>query len=173
MTFFIRISPKLVPLVIGSLMAGSSFAEPPPNPMKAKWSELNGMIGGQKLSLRIAKGTAIEGTVLRVEPAFLVVTVTKTADRKFIAKGQQSIARESVASLKVIRTGNAGRRIGVLVGAGMIGTAGIMATQARGSLELAVASFLLGIAGIATTVVGYFMGRAADRHEIEVLLIPD
>lgn len=154
-----------------SLMAAvCAFSQP--KPLELKWNELAGTIVGHPVEVTLPDGARIKGEAAYVRDTELVVDVTNTSDRVKHPKGNATIPRESVTTLKVERgRGSWGRglgtTIGVLTGLTLGGYTGGTASDSAA----VVIPIFLGIA-TGTSVLGYKLGREIDKKMTVIKVIP-
>jgi hypothetical protein len=138
--------------------------------MSLRWSELRGAIIFKQVIVDLNDGSSVRGEVGSVESSALEVYVSK--------KGPVAVSRESIAALRLVVRGKAGRRLG-LAGGIVIGLVGGMALflhsggysgpAKRPAEEVLGAAVIVGLPW-----VGYFVGRKLERgHEIRITILPD
>ncbi len=143
-------------------------------PMELKWSELGPHVMDRKVALVLPNGTHIEGKVRAVEGDGLRLRVSKTSDRKTLAKGERLIPRESVSFVRVTEYRKMGR---LLVTTGAIaaaaGIAGAKSPDIYGGPGIIIVPLVVagGIAGSA--IGGYYAGKALDKRVTEIRVVPD
>ena len=150
--------------------AASAFSQP--KPLELKWNELAVTIVGHPVEISLPDGAKIRGEAAYVRDTELVVDVTNTSDRTKHPKGNATILRESVTTLKVERgRGSWGRGIGTTVGV-LTGLTlgGYTAASVTNSAGAAIPVFL-GIA-TGTSVLGYKLGREMDKKMTVIKVIP-
>ena len=140
--------------------------------MSIAWDELGNLVIEQTISTVVSGGTRLQGEVLAVRPASMVLDVHKTSNRKLFPKGQAEIPRASISEVRVIRHTTAGMRVagGIL---GAIG--GIAAVTGLGfatdSAAVLIPGMILIIPGAA--VAGYYAGKLADRRTTRLTIRPE
>jgi len=145
-----------------------------PRQIQLSWSELGPRIAEKKVALVLPDGTHVEGKVRTVQPDALHLRVSKTSDRKTLAKGERAIPRESVSLLRVTEYGTRGRLLTV---AGTLGAAaGIVAAHDidiyEGPAVVIVPAVVAGgMAGLG--VASYCIGKRIDRRVTEIRIAPE
>ncbi len=90
---------RLVGFVAAFLaMSGSMLGSEPEKRLQVRWSELKQVIGGKKVTLRLAEGARVKGRVKRVKESSIVLWVKRSSD---YPKGQSEIARETISRIEV------------------------------------------------------------------------
>jgi len=151
----------------GPLLAGS------PDEIRYKWGELGPIVTHRKVSLALPTGTRIEGRVLRVEADGLRMRVSRTSDRRAVAKGVRVIPRPSVSVLAVTDYCKLAR-LGFTLGA-MALAGGIVASQNINLYEGPVVIIVPAVCalGIAVSgVAGYFIGKRLDKRVTYIRVVP-
>ena len=150
------------------LCAGLAQAEN--KPVELKWSELAAVVTGQNIEFTTKEGVRLRGNVVSVRPEEMVLDAKHTSNPKIFPKGGVTVPRTSVDTLRMIKTKAAwGRSLGT--GLGLVAGYTLMVYTARaGGSGTAVLTTLFGITG-ATTVGGFFLGRAADRKVTIIRII--
>ena len=157
-------------LALSFVAATAAFSQP--KPLELKWNELAGTIVGHSVEVILPDGAKIKGEAAYVRDTELVVDVTSTTDRSKHPKGNATIPREAVTTLKVERgSGSWGRgvgtTIGVLTGLTLGGYAAASVTKSAG----AGIPVFLGVA-TGTSVLGYKVGREMDKKMTVIKVIP-
>ena len=165
-----RMSRTIRLLTLSLMAAVSAFSQP--KPLELKWNELAATIVGHPVEVTLPDGARIKGEVAYVRAAELVLDVTSTSDRTKHPKGNATIPRESVTTLKVERgRGSWGRGLGTTVGV-LTGLTlgGYTAGTTSDSAAVAIPVFL----SIATgaSVLGYKLGREMDKKMTVIKVIP-
>ena len=126
--------------------------------VSATWGELNGLIEGRRVSLTLKDGTKQDGKAL---------AVLAEGIRLEHARGEQLVARENLAAIKVNRNHKrwriAGAAAGAVaggVGAGVLNAQMVNETGGSSAVLAAIPAFAGG--------VGYLVGWAADRQTVEI-----
>ncbi len=140
--------------------------------MKLKWSELSGHITGHKVSLTSPDGHYLEGEVISVQSDTLEMNVSKTSDRKAVAKGKHSFPRSSIPQIGLKTKRARGRIIGVSAGLG-VGLGSIGAGLSMQSWSGLGVAFIGAIVGVGVMVAGYFIGNEHDRQLTMITVLPD
>ncbi len=143
------------------------------NTERVTWSEVSSAVAGATIELALPTGTTIRGKLLEVEPEGLTLNVGKTSNSKDVAKGQASIPRASVSTIKARKCGVKWRMIlGVGVPAGLLGAAGASINAQSPTVKGPdAAGVILGI-GAGSAIAGYFAGRHFDCRVTYLSVIP-
>ena len=144
--------------------------------VEVEWNDLDQLISGRKVALCLPDSTDIEGKVLSVAPDGLVMQIRKTSDAQAHAKGQALIPRSSVTALQLKKTKGPWRTICTTIGAGggflLGGFVSVFVAPERSSLTAGTkAAFVAVMGGLA--IVGYLVGRKADRKVIIIRVIQE
>jgi hypothetical protein len=143
------------------------------SPAEIRWNELAALVIGHRVSVPLPGGGIVEGEALSVRDGALVLDVGNTSDASRYPKGQTPIPRAAVTEVRLAeRRGSGGRILGSVVGAlvGIVGGAEIAVHGTR-SEGPAVSTFTA--VAVASTVAGYFAGRAVDRHTRVLRIAPE
>ena len=136
-----------------------------PAALSLKWNELSGTIPYKQVIVGLKDGSTVKGEVGSVESSTLEVYVVK--------KGPVSIPRDSIASLRLIVKGKAGRRWGLAGGVllGLVGSIALVLDAGDNhSGEVALAAAVM----VGTPWAGYAVGEKLERsHEIRITILPD
>jgi hypothetical protein len=144
-----------------------------PRDIQSKWGELAPLVTDRKIALVLPAGTHIQGKVLAVEADGLRMKVTKTSDRKALAKGERLIPRKSVSVLKLTEYRKLGRLL-CTVGSVALAAA-IIASQDIDVYEGEAVIIVPAVATVGTIgigVGGYFAGKRIDRREVLIRVLP-
>ena len=156
-------------LALSFVTAAFVFAQP--KPLELKWNELAGTIVGHPVEVTFPDGARIKGEAAYVRDTELVVDVTSTSDRAKHPKGNATIPRESVTTLKVERgRGSWGRGMGTTIGVLSGLTLGGYAAASTKSAPAAISVFLGVTTG--TSVLGYKVGSELDKKMTVIKVIP-
>ena len=136
-----------------------------PAMMSLKWNELSGTVRYKQVIVNLKDGSSVKGEVGSVESSAMEVYVPK--------KGPVSVSRDSIASLRMIVKGKAGRSWGLAGGVllGVVGGAALMldAGDKHPGEEVAAVAVIVG-----TPWAGYIVGGKLQRgHEIRIAILPD
>jgi hypothetical protein len=73
--------PRTAPLGLLAVVPGTAGAQPPrqAEPVEVHWRELPRVVMGRRVAAVLADGAQLEGKVRRVNPADLVLEITKTS----------------------------------------------------------------------------------------------
>jgi hypothetical protein len=152
-------------LLVLAPSAGVAQPQRQPQPIEVQWKELPRVVMGRRVAAVLADGTHVEGKVRRINPAELVLDITKTSAPHAYPKGVSAIPCEAVSTLQVKQ--RRWRIAGTLIGLGGGLAAGwIPALLLCGSPDSGNActwSAWLAITGI-SAIVGYVAGRSPDRR---------
>ena len=136
------------------------------------WAELGPAIAGQKIQLVLPGGVEIQGNVLGVEPEALRLDVTKTSDKKAVRKGENSIPRPAVSTIRISRYT---KRWRLLLTPGLPGTLMLAMTVAIAHQRYTPDPgkvIPIGMAVTASsTIAGYYVGKHLDRQELTEIKI--
>jgi hypothetical protein len=136
------------------------------------WAELGPAIAGKKIQLVLPGGVEIQGNVLGVEPEALRLDVTKTSDKKVIRKGENSIPRPAVSTIRISRYT---KRWRLLLTPGLPGTLMLAMTVAIAHYPYTADPRKVIPIGMAVTVsstmAGYYVGKHLDRQELTEIKI--
>jgi hypothetical protein len=140
-------------------------------PLELRWSELASVVVSHHVELTLKGGGSVKGDAVSVREDTLVIDVSGSSGPKAYARGHGEIPRSDIALIKVQRSkGSWGRGIGttlgILVGLGVGGNAAFHANSAAGGTAI-----LVGTAG-AVGVVGYYIGRSLDTHDVQITILP-
>ena len=161
---------RLSLLLMMTLVSAPVHAES--KPVDLRWTELGPVITGQAVEFTTKEGVSLRGDVVSVRPEELVLDVKRTSNAQSTPKGGATIARSSLDSLRIVREkGRWGRRMGTTLGLVTGLTLGAYtAANVNDSAGPGIATFLAITGG--TTVVGHFLGRAADRRATTIRIVP-
>ena len=165
---------RYMTILAALLSTGAAFAQN--SPVAGVWGDLSAQVNGKKVALMLPDGTEIHGKVKGVQADGLQIDISKTSNKKIQPKGLQLIPKQSVSVLRV----NADRKIGRVVctvgaAAAVAAIAATVAYNGTGISEGVGVIVLPAVAAAGTVgagVGGYFIGRAIDRRETIVRVIP-
>ena len=153
----------------------------PAREMALRWSELQPVLRGRRIAVRLTDGATVEGRYSAVQAGALSIKVEKTSDKAKHPKGTARLARLEVAGITVMRrVGWKGRVIGLVAGgaiaATVVGTVHTISTNEVGGWSSGSAGAAAG-AGAAAVGIGYLTGWLLDiaraRPEVELRILPD
>jgi hypothetical protein len=151
-------------------MAGQKLPRIPKDG-RLSWAELGPVAVDRKAKVLLSDGTKVEGPVLAVRPASLVLEIAKTSDKHAWPKGQTEIPRTSVSQFRLVKDSGPGKLVGGILGTvgGIMTTGAIVAlTESAGAL---VAGLFVAIPAMA--VGGYYLGKLADVRTRLITIVPD
>jgi hypothetical protein len=152
----------------------------PAEQLALRWSELQPVLKGRQLSLRLADGATVEGKYSSLQADALSIQVTKTSDPAKHPKGATRLARPELAQLTVMRhRGWKGRTIGLIAGGAIaavaIGTIHAISNNEVGGWSSGSAS-AAAAGGAGAAGIGYLIGWLGDiagsRPERAVQILP-
>jgi hypothetical protein len=152
-----RLSAGIALFLLGSVAV---FAGERTLPLK--WSQLAPLLTGEKVMVQLEGGGHVNGRVASVQPEGLVL------------KGHdQKVARTSIRELRVVHMRARGRIIGTVAGVfgGLAIAGGIAATHLFTGGNGVNALIVVAVVGL--PVAGYFIGKAGDRQETLIQILPD
>lgn len=154
-------------MCVTALMLFTEFPLNAANQERVSWRELPAFTKERSISLELPDGVKLHGKVLGVEADKLSFDVSKTSDKQRYPKGRVSIARDSVRSFRMNRTGAKWKVISTAIGLGA-GLAIAIPVNAYAHNEgdgapLAVAAII-----IVPAVLGFLAGRSADKNAVTV-----
>ena len=140
----------------------------------ARWSELAPRVVGRQVALVLPEGTRVEGRVRAVEPDGLRLKVSKTSDRRVLARGERVIPRQAVSVLRVTEHRKLGRLL--VTTAALAAAGGLVAAKYpdvyEGPALIAVPAVVaVGMAGVG--VGAYYAGKALDKRKIEIRVVAE
>jgi len=129
------------------------------------WSDLNQLLTGQEIAVRLSDGTRVKGRTVTVQADALVVGTST---------GPQSIPRSALREIRLLKkAGYKGRLLGTAIGAGA-GTAVAVPllryarNEGSSTFQGVAAGLIVGLA-----VLGYVSGWSADRRGDLIRILPD
>ena len=157
-------------VVFGWSTPGAGAATDPER--QTTWDGLS-VVVGQKVRVVMPDGTRIEGKAIALENDALAVDIGKTSNKETYPKGSFLVPRATLRALDlVVRSTKRWRIMSVSAGV-IVGSAfGIVAVDAIRHSPPGATFVGFGGAAIAMPVLGYFLGRAADRRSITFLITP-
>jgi hypothetical protein len=166
---------RFLPILWFALTAQHAGAAAP-SVISVRWDELAAQVSGKTVTVGMPDGAILSGRAQAVEADALVLQIRHTTNRATYPKGEYRVLRAGVRAIQVSRKTARWRIVGTTLGA-MVGVvAGAFAAiGANGGLfgnhgDRAVVTFAAVSGGV--TVGGYFIGNAADRHTVTLLIQP-
>lgn len=162
-------------LILATLLwvAHAPRANADSRPLQLSWNELDSHIAGKKIALVLADGIAIEGKDAAVQAGGLRLNITKTGDRKRHPKDSQLIPRQLVTFLRATEFRHLARIIvpvaAVAVVAAVTVSAGSGISEGVGIVVVPAAG---AAGGVGAAIGGYYAGKAMDKRETEIRVIP-
>ena len=130
--------------------------------LQLKWNQLGPLLTGEKVMVQLEGGGRANGRVASLQPENLVL------------KGHdQPVARTSIRELRLVHMRARGRIIGTVGGVfgGLAIAGGIAATHLFSGGNGVNALIVVAVVGL--PVAGYFIGKAGDRQETLIQILPD
>jgi hypothetical protein len=127
-----------------------------------KWNQMAPLLTGEKVIVQLDGGGRLNGRVASVQPEGLVL------------KGHdQKVSRNSIRELRLVHMRARGRIIGTVAGVfgGLAIAGGIAATHLFSGGNGVNALIVVAVVGL--PVAGYFIGKAGDRQETLIQILPD
>jgi len=151
----------------GTTLAGAASKEQ----RQTTWEGLSAIVG-QKVRVVMPDGTRIEGRAKALEVDALVVEISKSSNKAGYPKGKFLVPRATLKAVDVARNTKrwqivgvtAGSAVGVLVFVALVVRGGVLTPNQRTDAYAA--------AGGCIPVLGYLLGRAADRHTVTYVITP-
>ena len=131
----------------------------PPQQRQITWQGLSEIIG-RKVRIVMPEGSRIEGNVLDVESDALVVDVRNTSNKSLYPKGRFLVPRATLRALEVNHPTYHWRA----VGAGLMAIPSFVLVLFAAYVKDAGPRTGLAAGAVALPVIGYLLGRAADRR---------
>jgi hypothetical protein len=149
--------------------------------LEVRWSQLQPVIEGRQISIRLTDGVTVEGKHSSPQADALSMQVTKTSDATKHPMGATNLPRSELAQLTLKRhCGWKGRTIGLITGGAIAAVAaGILHAEAKNEVGgWSSASAGVAAAGGAGAIgIGYLIGwlrdSAGSRPEQVVRILPD
>jgi hypothetical protein len=132
-----------------------------------KWSEL-GTLSGRTIRIVMPDKAVIGGKLTTAEPDGLVLQIKNTTNKNAYPKGRFVVPRAQVKAFEVLSRGKRFRTIGTICGAWFglgLGTYAAFHTNSAGA---AIAT--LGAVGAGSTLLGYYLGDAADKKGTTIVI---
>ncbi len=137
-----------------------------------RWSELEQVVIGRKVTMVLPDGESIEGKIRGVGHEELIVDAKKSSNKLKYAVGRCAIPRMSVSVLRLGEVRGKWRVLGTVIGAGTgvaIGSAFYTYANNEANPDLGVKVSAGLISGGAA--LGYLAGRAIDRHALIITVV--
>lgn len=153
----------------------------PADPLALRWSELQPVLTGRHISVRLTDGATVEGRYSSLQADALSIQVAKTSDPAKYPKGEARLARPTLTLITVKRhVGWKGRTIGLIAGGaiaavavGIIGAASKNEVGGWSSTSAGVAAAGAGGAIGIGYLIGWLLDSAGARPERVVRIIPE
>jgi uncharacterized protein YcfJ len=155
-------SSRRLSAVIALFLFGSVAVSAGDRTLQLKWNQLAPLLTGEKVVVHLEGGGRVNGRVAAVQPEGLVL------------KGHdQKVARNSIRELRLMHMRARGRIIGTVTGllGGLAIAGGIASTHlfsGGNGVNVAIVAAAVGL-----PVAGYFIGKASDRQETLIQILPD
>jgi len=148
--------------VIALFLFGSAAVFAGDRTLQLKWNQLAPLLTGEKVVVHLEGGGRVNGRVSTVQPEGLV-----------LKEHGQKVARNSIRELRLVHMRARGRIIGTVTGVfgGLAIAGGIAATHLFSGGNGVNALIVVAVVGL--PVAGYFIGRAGDRQETLIQILPD
>jgi hypothetical protein len=156
------ISSRRLSAVIVLFLFSSAVVSAGDRTRQLKWNQLAPLLTGEKVVVHLDGGGRVSGRVAAVQPEGLVL------------KGHdQKVARTSIHELRLVHMRARGRIIGTVTGlaGGLAIAGGIAATHLFSEGNGVNALIVVAVVGL--PVAGYFIGKAGDRQETLIQIMPD
>jgi hypothetical protein len=140
-----------------------------------RWSELGPRITGNKVALVLPDGVLVQGKARGVDPAGLLLDISKTSDKRAHPKGLNLVPRPAVSVLRVTEYRIIGRLVFTL---GTVAAAGLLVAKGAGDSANSEGPFaiLVPAVGAAGTLglgaAGYHFGKAVDKRVTDIRIAP-
>lgn len=135
------------------------------------WEGLADVVG-KKVRVVMPDGALVEGRAKAVEVDALVIDIRKSSNKVVYPPGKFLVPRATLRAVDVERNTKRWQLVGVVAGSA-VGVLVFIALVARGGvLNPNQRTGLYMTAGAGIPVLGYFLGRAADRHTITYVIKP-
>jgi hypothetical protein len=163
-----------------SLSPGIVLAAPA-GQLALRWSELQPVLEGRRLSVHLTDGATVEGRYSNLQADALSIQVTKTSDPAKYPKGEARLARPTLALITVKRhVGWKGRTIGLIAGATVAAIAAgtihaISKNEVGGWSSTSATVAAAGAGGAIGTsyLIGWLLDFAASHPQQVVRILPD
>lgn len=169
-----RRNPGFVLRGLAILVAGCQLLAAQSESRSVSWGKLGAAVADRDVTVVLAGGVRLQGTVESVLADALAMNVRKSSDRRVYPAGQSSIARKDIAEVRIKRVRGPFRAI-FAAGAGGAGALAslpwaISEERVNVSDSSRLASWMALSAGF--SVAGYLLGRAIDTGETVVTIAP-
>ena len=153
----------------------------PAGPLALRWSELQPVLKGRRISVYLPDGAALEGKYSSLQADALSMEVTKTSDPAKHPKGVTNLARPTLTLITLKRhVGWKGRTIGLIAGGAIaVVVAGLLHAISNNevggwsSTSAGVAAAGGGSAVGIGYLIGWLLDFAGSRPERVVRILPD
>ena len=139
------------------------------------WDQLQKTIGQSRVTVTTSDSVRLEGVVLEMTPAEIILDVKKTSDKQLLPKGNTALARGMITSVRLQATHIKGRVVGAATGAGLgslFAFSAMYAETSNGATDGQAAAIFAGTAGVAY-MIGWLSDRRSHRNERLILIKPD
>jgi len=130
------------------------------------WDHTTEALKGKFILVKLTSGTLIGGGWLSVTSQTFTMSVESSSNKHEIQKGLQTVARSSIAEVRVRNRRVRGRVIGTLAGFYSVAAIGSLVSGSMEALQGPT-----GIAALGGAVAGYFIGRSLDKASREIVFI--
>jgi hypothetical protein len=141
-----------------------------PKPLEVKWSEVAPLIRSHRVELTLRDGARIKGEAVVIREDSMLLDIKKVYGKSLFRKGSAAIHRDELSLIKVQTSrGSWGRSLGTVLGVLSGLTVGLYASIGD-SASYSIPVFL----AVASTMTlgGFFAGRALDRQETLIKIVP-
>ena len=135
-------------------------------PQRIAWERTTEAFKGKFILVKLTSGTRIGGGWLSVTSQTFTMSVESSSNKHEIQKGIQTVARSSIAEVRVRNRRVRGRVIGTLAGFYSVAAIGSLVSGSMEALQGPT-----GIAALGGAVAGYFIGRSLDKASREIVFI--
>ncbi len=156
------IHQPVVGIILALAAATADSAAAATRNLTVRWNELEAAIGNRPVTVVLAGGARLTGTVAEVRPESLRMAVDRSSDRRAYPPGEISLAREQVAEVRIKEVKGPGR---------LIGAAGLGAGASLGTLGWAISDSRVNVSDgariaqwTAITAAAVAGGYLAGRH---------
>ncbi len=155
-------SPRRLSAMIALFLVGSVAVLAGERTLQLKWNQLAPLLTGEKVVVQLESGVRVNGRVAAVQAEGLV-----------LQGHDQKVARNSIRELRLVHMRARGRIIGTVAGVfgGLAIAGGIAATHLFSGGNGVNALIVVAVVGV--PVAGYFIGKAGDRQETVIQILPD
>jgi hypothetical protein len=175
-----RFAVVAVAACLFSLTLNTALAAPA-GQLELRWSELQPVLKGRRLSIQLTDGAFVEGKYSNLQADALSMQVSKTSEPAKYPKGEARLARPTLTLITLKRhVGWKGRMIGLIAGGTVAAVAAatihaISKNEVGGwsSTSAAVATAGAGGAIGSSYLIGWLLDFAGSRPEQVVRILPD